>query len=340
MHILICSAQVPFARGGAEMLAEGLCDALNARGHTAEIVALPFKWYPKTEIFKSALAWRMLDLTESDGVRVDRIIATKFPSYVARHPNKSVWLVHQLRQAYDWYGTPLSDFGPEDREAREKVFELDCRMLGEAAARFAISKNVAGRLSKFNGLEATPLYPPPRLTGRFHEGEYGDYVLYLGRLDRAKRADLLIQALARLKNGRAIIAGTGPDLERLKNLARSCGVGERIEFPGYVDDEHAVELYANARAVFYAPVDEDYGFSTVEALMSAKPVVTTDDAGGVLEFIDNGVDGLVTAPDPEALAPALARVLGDANICLEWGRAGHERTRGITWDDVVEKLAG
>lgn len=115
MNVLICNAQVPFARGGAEMLAEGLRDALNARGHNAEIVALPFKWYPKTEIFKSALAWRMLDLTESNGVPVDRIIATKFPSYAARHPNKYVWLVHQLRQAYDWYGTSLSDFSPEDR---------------------------------------------------------------------------------------------------------------------------------------------------------------------------------------------------------------------------------
>lgn len=213
-------------------------------------------------------------------------------------------------------------------------------MLGEAVGRFAISKNVAARLSKFNGLEATPLYPPPRLAGRFRAGEYGDYILYLGRLDRAKRVELLVRALAQLKNGRAIIAGTGPDLERLKNLARSCGVPERIEFTGYVDDERAVDLYANARAVLYAPVDEDYGFAAVEALMSARPVITTDDAGGILEFVDNGVDGWVTAPSPEALAPALARALGDPGICREWGMAGRERTRGITWDRVVERLVG
>jgi glycosyltransferase involved in cell wall biosynthesis len=340
MNILVCSAQVPFVRGGAEMLAEGLCEALRAHGHTAETVAVPFKWYPRVEIFKSALAWRLLDLTESDGVRVDRVIATKFPSYAARHPHKVVWLVHQFRQAYDWYGTPLSDFGAGDRDAREKIFELDRRMLGEATARYAISKNVAARLNRFNGLDAVPLYPPPRLTGRFREGEYGDYVLYLGRLDRAKRVDLLIRALAQLGNGRAIIAGTGPDLEQLKKLARSCGVGERVEFTGYVDDARAVELYANARAVFYSPVDEDYGFATVEALMSARPVVTTDDAGGVLEFIDDEADGLVTAPNAEALAPALARLLSDADICRTWGRAGRERVRGITWDNVVERLVG
>lgn len=337
MKVLVLTAQVPFVRGGAEMLAEGLCEALAARGHTAEIIAVPFKWYPRVEIFNSALAWRLLDLTESNGVRVDRVIATKFPSYAARHPNKVVWLVHQFRQAYDWYGTPLSDFGASDRGTRERIIELDRRMLGEAA-RFAISKNVAARLSRFNGLDAEPLYPPPRLTGRLREGEYGDYVLYLGRLDRAKRVDLFIRALAQLRQGRAIIAGTGPDLDGLKSLARSCGVDERIEFAGYVNDERALELYANARAVLYAPLDEDYGFAAVEALMSARPVITTDDAGGVLEFVDDKRDGLVTPPSAEALAPALARVFADVDICREWGRAGRERVRGITWDNVVDKL--
>lgn len=340
MNILICNAQVPFVRGGAEMLAEGLREALVERGHNAEIVALPFKWYPRVEIFKSALAWRMLDLTESNGVRVDRVIATKFPSYAAAHPHKVVWLVHQFRQAYDWYGTSLSDFGAEDKVSRDKIFELDRRVLGEATASYAISKNVAARLNRFNGLDATPLYPPPRLTGRFHDGDYGDYVLYLGRLDRAKRVDLLLRALAQLKTGRAIIAGTGPEFDRLKELARACGVGERVEFTGYVDDERAIELYANARAVFYAPVDEDYGFAAVEAYMSARPVITTEDAGGILEFVDSEVDGVVAAPNPDALAPALARVLQDVSLCRKWGRAGAERVRGITWKNVVERLVG
>ncbi len=340
MNILICSAQVPFVRGGAEMLAEGLRDALVARGYRAEIVALPYKWYPQPEIFKSALAWRLLDLSESNGARIDRVIATKFPSYAVRHPNKVVWLVHQLRQAYDWYGTPLSDFTASDRAAREKLFELDRRTLGEARSRFAISKNVASRLKKFNGLDATPLYPPPRLTGRFRAGEYGDYVLYLGRLDRAKRVDLLIRALSKTKTGRAVIAGTGAEEPSLKNLARACGVSSRIEFAGYVDDERALDLYANARAVYYAPIDEDYGFATVEAFMSARPVITTDDAGGVLEFVENESDGLVAAPQPDEIARALARVFENREQCGEWGRAGRERVRGINWDHVVQELIG
>lgn len=340
MKVLICAAQIPYARGGAEMLAEGLCDALKQQGHRAEIVALPFQWLPHNALFKSALAWRLLDLATANGAPIDRIIATKFPSYAAQHPHKIVWLVHQYRQAYDWYGTPLSEFtsSPDDQRVREKLFALDRRTLGEAQARFAISKNVASRLKRFNGLDAMPLYPPPRLTGKFYARDYGDYVLYVGRLDRAKRVDLLIRALSKIKGGRVIIAGTGIEEQNLRKLAQSCGVASRVEFTGFVDDARLIELYADARAVFYAPVDEDYGFTTVEALMSARPVITTDDAGGVLEFIENELDGLVTAHAPDEIARALARVFSDASQCRAWGEAGRARVRGIDWKYVVERL--
>src|SRR5258708_21133852 len=95
MNILVCAAQVPFVRGGAEMRAEGLCEQLQRAGHRAEIVALPFQWLPHEKLFQSALAWRLLDLSTANGVKIDRIIATKFPSYAAQHSNKIVWLVHQ-----------------------------------------------------------------------------------------------------------------------------------------------------------------------------------------------------------------------------------------------------
>ncbi len=340
MNILICSAQVPFARGGAEMLVEGLRTALQTAGHRAEIVALPFQWQPHAALFKSALAWRLLDLRTANGVRVDRIIATKFPSYAAQHPTKVVWLVHQYRQAYDWYGTALSEFtaSPEDRRTRAQLLALDRRTLGEAHARYAISANVAARLKRFNALDATPLYPPPRLTGRFYAGEYGDYVLYVGRLDRAKRVDLLLHALAQTTRGDAVIAGSGAEEQALKQLAASLGVGGRVQFPGYVDDATVLELYANARVVYYAPVDEDYGFVTVEALMAARPVLTTEDAGGVLEFIETDRDGWVVRAEPAPLAAALSQAFADAALCRTLGEAGRARVRHIQWQTVVERL--
>ena len=197
MRIVITHPQVPFAHGGAEVLAERLTEELNARGHEAALVTVPFKWYPRPRVLESAFVWRMLDLEEVEGRKVDLLIATKFPSYAVRHPRKRVWLVHQFRQAYDLDRTALAEFGESavDRATRRKIHELDRRTLGEAERLFAISGNVADRLRDSLGLEAEVVLPPPQpLDYRFEE--LGDFVLSVGRLDLAKRVDLLLDAAA------------------------------------------------------------------------------------------------------------------------------------------------
>ena len=340
-RILICATQVPFVRGGAELLVEGLRDALRAAGHTTDVVSLPFAWQPHERIAEAALAWRLLDLTAVNAEPVDQVICTKFPSYAVRHPRKVVWLVHQHRQAYDWYGTQWSDFAntPDDRAVREQLLRIDRQMLGEAQRRFTISQNVSERLQRFNGLSSTPLYPPSRYAGQLRAGPYGDYLLSDARLDAAKRLDLLLQALARTKQPlRCVCISTGPERERLIQLAATLGLGARVEFRGFVPDAELIELYAGARAVYYAPFDEDYGFTTVQALAAARPVVTTSDAGGVLEFVEDGVNGLVCAPTPEAIAAQLDRLWADAPLAARLGAAGPARVAGIRWETVLEAL--
>lgn len=340
-RILICAAQVPFVRGGAEYLVEGLQEALRARGHSVDVVALPYQWHPVERIPESALAWRMLDITQFNGQPVDQVICTKFPSYLVRHPRKTLWLVHQHRQAYDWYGTPLSDFSniPEQRQIRDAIFRMDRRGIGECLTRYTISRNVSARLRRFNNIESTPLYPPSRYAAMLRAGPYGDYVLSSARLDRAKRLDLLLEALARTTRPvRLLLAGNGPDRERLEQLAARLGLGARARFLGFVPDGELVELYAGARAVYYAPVDEDYGFATVEAFGAARPVITTDDAGGVLEFVADGADGLVCPPEPGAIARALDALAADGARAERMGRAGRPKVAGISWEKVVEEL--
>ncbi len=340
-RILICATQVPFVRGGAELLVEGLRDALRERGHAVDVVSLPFAWQPHELIGRSALAWRLLDLTRVNDVPVDQVICTKFPSYAVRHPRKVVWLVHQHRQAYDWYGTPFSDFAntPEDRVVREMLLRIDRRTLGEAQRRYTISRNVSARLRRFNGLDSTPLYPPSRYAGRLRAGPYGEYILSDARLDAAKRLDLLLQALSRTAAPvRCVFMSIGPERERLERLARDLGLGERVQFRGYVADDELVELYAGARAVYYAPHDEDYGFATVQALAAARPVVTTDDAGGVLEFVEDGANGFVVAPEPQAIAGRLDALHADAGLAARLGAAGPPRIAEITWERVVDAL--
>jgi glycosyltransferase involved in cell wall biosynthesis len=340
MRILVCTTQVPFARGGAELLSEGLRDALRARGHEAEIVALPFAWTPRGNLLKSALAWRLLDLTQVDGRPVDAIICTKFPSYAVRHPRKIVWLVHQHRQAYDWYGTALSDWGaqPGDAEARRLLQRLDRRTLGEAHKLFAISRNVAARLRRFNDLHATPLYPPSHLMDRLHPGPFEEYILSISRLDSAKRIDLLLHALALSRAPlRAIIAGRGPAQAALQRLAQTLGLSERVRFVGFVDDASALDLFARCRAVYYAPVDEDYGLATIEAFAAGKPVLTTIDAGGVLEFVQDDISGCVTAPEAAPLAARLDQ-LADVQTARRLGMDNPARVAHITWEQVVRTL--
>jgi glycosyltransferase involved in cell wall biosynthesis len=332
---------VPFARGGAEYLVEGLRDALRAHGHTVDVVSLPFSWHPVAQIAQSALAWRLLDLTSVNGVPVDQVICTKFPSYLVRHPNKVVWLVHQYRQAYDWYGTPLSDFihTADYREAHEGILQMDRQGLGEARARYAISRNVSQRLRRFNRLDSTPLYPPSRYAAHLRAGPYGDYILSPARLDRAKRLDLLLEALAQTSAAvRVVFAGSGEDRPRLEKLAARLKLGERARFLGFVDDETLLDLYANARAVYYAPIDEDYGFATVEAYGAARPVVTTSDAGGVLEFVSDGVNGSILPPEAAAIAARLEELIADAALAERLGRAGLPLVHDITWERVVREL--
>ena len=340
-RILICATQVPFVRGGAELLVDGLRDALRERGHLVDVVSLPFAWQPHDLIGRSALAWRLLDLTSTNDLPIDQVICTKFPSYAVNHPRKVVWLVHQHRQAYDWYGTPFSDFAntPEDRAIREMLLRIDRRSLGEAQRRFTISDNVRARLQRFNGLDSRTLYPPSRYAGLLRAGSYGDYILSDARLDAAKRLDLLLRALARTETPlRCVFISTGPDRESLERLARDLGLGERVQFRGYVPDAELIELYAGARAVYYAPFDEDYGFTTVQALAAARPVVTTADAGGVLDFVDDGVNGFVTAPEPAAIAARLDALAADAELAQRLGAAGPARVAGITWAKVVDEL--
>jgi glycosyltransferase involved in cell wall biosynthesis len=339
--VLVCEAQVPFVHGGAELHVRGLVSELTRRGYRAEKVSVPFKWYPKDELLTHAAAWRMIDLTESNGQRIDTVIATKFPTYFVRHPNKVTWLFHQYRAIYDLVGTPYSEFGHTEADValRDRLIALDNDMLAESTRLFANARNTAARLARYNGLTAEPLYHPPPLAGKLTPGSYGDYVLSVGRLEANKRVGLIIAALARVDSRvRLVIVGDGPLRPQLEENATAAGVEHRVVFTGPIDEAHLVRLYAGALAIVFPPFDEDYGYVTLEAFLAHKPVVTTTDAGGPLEFVDDGINGFVTPPDAEALGAALATLAADRGRARALGEAGFDRVRSITWDGVVDRL--
>jgi glycosyltransferase involved in cell wall biosynthesis len=339
--VLVCEAQVPFVRGGAEVHVRQLVRELRQRGFSAELVSVPFKWYPKEEILPHAAAWRLLDLSESNGQPIDLVIGTKFPSYFVRHPNKVVWLIHQYRAAYELCGTEYSDFSHTELDVglRDTLVRLDTQMLGESRALYTNARNTAARVARFNGIQAEPLYHPPNLAPRLVAGPYGDYVLSVGRIEAVKRVELIIRAMASVDPPtRLVIAGDGTQRQNAERTAAEAGVAERITFLGSVGDDDLIGLYANALAVIYPPFDEDFGYVTLEAFLARKPVVTATDSGGPNEFVVDGMNGFVCAPEPGELARAINRLAGRRSEAAAMGDAGYQVAAGITWDGVIEKL--
>jgi glycosyltransferase involved in cell wall biosynthesis len=339
--VLVCEAQVPFVHGGAEMHARELVRELRSRGYAAELVSVPFKWYPKEEILPHAAAWRLLDLSESNGRPVDAVIATKFPTYFVRHPRKVAWLLHQYRAAYELCDTVFSDFVHTEADVglRDRLIRLDTQMLGECRRICTIAQNISARLQKFNALGSVPLYPPPRLAGRLHPGPYGDYVLSVGRIESVKRVDLIVKATANVDRPiRLVVAGIGTQLETVRREAEAAGIADRVTFLGAVEDDELVRLYSEALCVVYPPYDEDYGYVTLEAFLSRKPVITCTDSGGPNEFVVDGTSGFVCAPDAAAIAAGINRLASDRRLAAALGDAGFEAARKVTWDGVIETL--
>jgi glycosyltransferase involved in cell wall biosynthesis len=348
MRILIATIHVPFVRGGAEIHAEGLRTALEAAGHEAEIISIPFKWYPPEKVLDHMLACKLFDLSEVMGTSIDMLIGLKFPAYLIPHENKVLWVLHQFRTAYDLWDHPLGDliYEPNGVEVRDVIREADSQVFPEAKRVFANSANVAARLKFFCGFEAVPLYHPPPNMDKFYTREAEDFLFFPSRLCLPKRQSLVLEALAHTHNPVIVsFAGTadeGTYQNQLYSLARKLGVEKRVRWLGRISDDEKIDLYARCLAVLYPPVDEDYGYVTLEGMLARKPILVCSDSGGPLEFVRDEENGLIAAPAPEDLARALDRVWENRSRAKEWGQAGYDlyQSMNISWPKVVDSLVG
>ena len=334
MDIVVCGAQVPFMSGGAELHMDNLVAALKDAGHRADLVKVPTAW-DRERLFDSALAWRLLPID------ADLVIATNFPSYFVQHPRKVVWLFHQHRPAYDLVDTNWSDFGSDDAslEAQRLLVDWDTIALEEARQVFTTSKLVASRLERFNGMASEPLYHPPPLFDRLHEGPFGDYVFCATRLEGNKRPLLLVDAMRYVGSPvKMVLAGKGHLDGELRARIVNRELEDRVSMPGFVSDDDLVELFAGALAVVYAPIEEDYGYVTLQAFRAGKPVITTEDSGGVLEWVEDGVTGLVTENSPEALGAAIESLASNKKLARRMGAEARDRVASLSWGPVVDKL--
>jgi glycosyltransferase involved in cell wall biosynthesis len=347
MKVLVVTSGVPFIRDGPEILADNLCQALSAAGHESELIFIPFKHDPPNRIPDHMLACRLLDLSETCGVRIDRVIVLNFPAYLIPHSNKVIWLLHQHRTAYELWDHPLAGdliHHPDGPVIREAIRRADRELIPEAKAVYTLSKNVSDRLHRFCGIAGEPLYHPPTHTSLFYNRFAGDYFFFPSRVTGLKRQLLVIEALAKCRETTLVrFAGEADsprELAACVDAMRRLNVAHMVEWLNWISEEQKWELYANCLGVLFPPVDEDYGYVTLEAMLSSKPVITCSDSGGPLEFVVDRQTGLVADPTPESLARAMDALWADRRCAAAMGEAGRARYEDlrISWENVVDKL--
>lgn len=346
MRIVIATVQVPFVWGGAEYHAAELRKALEKAGHKAEIVSIPFKWYPLERIPEHILAARLFDLTESCGNRIDLLIGLKFPAFFFRHPCKVLWILHQHRQAYELWGTEYSDLhlSAQGHRVREAIIKADNLYLTEANKIFANSRNVSNRLKKYNGIDSMPLYHPCPEAEKFSCEAYEPYIFFPSRFDKMKRQHLVVEAMRYVKTPvKLYLAGSADEpayLEKVQEIVRRYRIEDRVKLLSHVSEVEKHALYARCRAVVFPPYDEDYGYVTLEAFYSRKAVITCRDSGGPLEFVENGETGYNCVPEPQKLASAIDALACSEELARKMGQRAFEKisSMNISWDNVVKEL--
>jgi len=343
LRIAIGFPIVPFVYGGAEKNVHELRDELLKRNHDVQLIGIPFTWNPPLKILDSALSWKLLDLTTAENKDIDLFISTKFPSWVVDHPNHVTWLFHQHRQAYELQNTKFDDFKhhPDGEYVRQKIIDIDNVHLRKIKKIFTNSKNTSNRLKKFNQIESEPLYVPISNSTKFHNKESGNYVLFPSRISPIKRQDLLVDAMNYTKTDiQCKLVGFDDHKKWLDDKIKNNQHRKNIELLTNVSDEELIDLYSKSLAVVFVPYDEDYGFVTLEAFYSEKPVLTATDSGGPLEFVIDGKNGFIVEPDPKKIAQKLDELYNNLENTKKMGKEGLKTVTelDLTWDNVIKKL--
>jgi glycosyltransferase involved in cell wall biosynthesis len=343
MKILIVNNMAPFVWGGAEELAVHLQRNLIHAGHEAEVLRIPFQWEPASRIPTQMLMVRGFELNN-----VDRVIALKFPAYLIRHPQKTFWLLHQYRQAYDLYDANQSNLpaGEAGQELRRLIRQADDESLREARRIFTNSEVTRQRLQRYNGFDAEVLLPPLNDPERFNAAASEGYIFAGGRINELKRQHLLLEALALSPPQVRLVIGGPPDTpadaQRLKQMAETLGVADRVKLDlRFLPREDYARYINHAAAVAYLPFDEDsLGYVTMEAASAGKALISTFDSGGVTALARNGETGWVAEPRADALAQAMIQAYANARRTAELGAAAKELwdRMDISWPRTVERL--
>lgn len=342
MKIALCSSYVPFIRGGYRNIVEWLQLELEQEGHQVEKVYLPEVDTPDL-LFQQMIAYRWIDLEFAD-----RIICFRPQAHLIPHPHKILWFIHHIRAFYDLWDSPYRGFPDEAKYwgIHEALHAADTTALHEAKHIFTNSQVVSNRLKTFNNIDSEVLYPPVFQSDRFYCEGYSDEIVCICRLEHHKRQHLLVEAMEHTQTPvrlRLCGASAGSDYpEDLQRRISKLALQERVTLDiRWISEEEKIAYLAGCLAAAYLPVDEDsYGYPSVEASHASKAILTTTDSGGVLELVQDDVNGCVTEPSPKAVAEAMDKLYLDRKKTEAMGNNARARLAelNISWTHVLQRL--
>ncbi|MGC2110434.1 MAG: glycosyltransferase [Candidatus Korobacteraceae bacterium] len=317
---------------GAERHFLGMAEAFRRR------VDADWIQVPISEVRWESLLQGYLDCFDLDLSQYDVVISTKVPTFLVQHRNHICWLLHQVRVFYDRFDDEYGDLPEaaliEKRRQREAIHVLDGMAFRGIRKIFTNGHETARRLRHYNGFDAEVLYPPVLAQGHYRGSL--EYFLLPGRLHPWKRVDLAIRAMQHVPGDiPLLIAGSGPDEDRLRSRAAG---NPRIQFLGFVGDAQMLDLYADALAVLFLPKDEDFGYITVEAMLSHKPVIICRDSGEPTLLVRNDHSGFVVQPEPASVARAMSIFASNPQLARDMGEFASRSAPSQSWDEVVDRL--
>jgi len=370
---------VPYVRGGTEIFLEGLTTYIhNGTTHDVELVTLDSAEHGFWDLIDSYRRFFEYDASRFDLVistkypswmiahdhQVNYMIHCLrglYDTYHAFHLPATVtgeaavtlrplldllragaYTRPQAAEVFDWLHENRETISATGQEQfpgpliREIVHFLDQVGLRQAVRHTTMSAAVKARTDYFPpGAEVAVLPPPTSREFSYTGGS--EHFLTVSRLDYAKRIDLVIKAYRKSKSKLPlVIAGTGPAEAELIALAEGDAL---IRFAGFVPDAELMRLYADARALLYTPLDEDFGLVALEAMRSGTPVVTLRDSGGPTELVRDNQNGVIAA-DFKGLIQAIELLAKDEALAVAMGEQAKTDVADIGWPAFVTNLTG
>ena len=317
--------------GGAESFYKGLVDSIQEHGHQAELICPICDETSFEGIQKAYVEFYDLNLAEFDG-----IISTKAPAHLIQHRNHISYMMHTIRVFYDMFYEEYKKPSEYQFSQRNLINKLDTIAFHQKSMRkvFTIGNEISLRLRLYNHIDSEVLYPGLNDCD-FFEGDFR-HIFLPSRLHRWKRQWILIDAMKYVKSPiKCFIAGTGEDEEEYKKRS---GNDERIVFLGRIGNEEIKSYYSNALCVPFTPIHEDFGFVTVEAFRSGKPVITCIDSGEPTYIVKDGISGFVCNPNPQEIAQKIDLLYENKLLAYKLGQQGKNDTLNISWGTTVERL--